>query len=70
MKTIYSEKHILRDSKTELFGGELVPPFECPVRVEHVVREINKRNFSKIIKPKHFGKEPLLKIHSEKYLDF
>ena len=23
MKTIYSEKHILRDPKTELFGGEL-----------------------------------------------
>lgn len=70
MKTIYSEKHILRDPKTELFGGELVPPFECPVRVEHVVKEINKRNFSKIIGPKHFGKEPLLKIHSEQYLNF
>lgn len=70
MKTIYSEKHILRDPKTELFGGELVPPFECPVRVEHVVKEINKRNFSKIIGPKHFSKEPLLRIHSEQYLNF
>ena len=26
MKTFYSEKHKLRDAKTELFGGQLVQP--------------------------------------------
>ena len=70
MKTFYSKEHILRDSKTELFGGELVPPFECPVRVEFVIEEITKRHFGEIIMPKHFGKEPLLRIHSSDYLDF
>ena len=30
MKTIYSEQHRLRDAKTELYGGELVTPFERP----------------------------------------
>ncbi len=37
MLTVYSEKHVLRDAKTELFGGRLVPPFECPVRAEIIL---------------------------------
>ena len=28
MKTFYSEIHKLRDANTELYGGELVKPFE------------------------------------------
>ena len=28
MKTIYSKNHILRNSKTELYGGELVKPLK------------------------------------------
>jgi hypothetical protein len=28
MLTVFSEKHKLRDAKTELYGGQLVPPFE------------------------------------------
>ena len=37
MLTVFSEKHALRDSATELYGGELVPPFECPIRAEYVL---------------------------------
>ncbi len=37
MLTVFSEKHALRDAKTELYGGVLVPPFECPVRAEHIL---------------------------------
>ena len=37
MKTVYTDKHKLRDAVSELCGGELVPPFECPVRAEHVL---------------------------------
>ncbi|MDG2064677.1 MAG: histone deacetylase family protein, partial [SAR324 cluster bacterium] len=34
MITIYSEKHRLRNAKTELFGGLLVPPYENPSRAD------------------------------------
>ena len=27
MQVVYSEKHRLRDARTELYGGELVAPF-------------------------------------------
>ncbi len=37
MLTVFSEKHKLRDAKTELYGGQLVPPFECPARVEYIL---------------------------------
>ena len=37
MKTIFSEQHRLRDAKTELYGGELVKPFERPSRADMVV---------------------------------
>jgi len=70
MKTIYSEKHILRDSKTELYGGELVPPLECPVRAEYIVKEIRKRNLGPILPPENQPRSTILRIHSEDYLDF
>lgn len=40
MKTIYSEQHRLRDARTELYGGELVPPFERPSRADMVIKAI------------------------------
>ena len=48
MEIIYSEEHKLRDSKTELSGGQLVPPFECPVRAEYVVDELKRRQVGDI----------------------
>lgn len=42
MRTVYTEKHALRDAKTELYGGEFVPPFECPVRAEYVLARVKE----------------------------
>ena len=42
MKTIYSKNHILRNSKTELYGGELVQPFERPERMEFIINAIKE----------------------------
>ena len=36
MKTFFSENHKLRDANTELYGGELVKPFERPQRLAQV----------------------------------
>ena len=51
MKTIYSKNHILRNSKTELYGGELVRPFECPERMEYILNQIHKENLGEILEP-------------------
>jgi len=70
MKTIYSEEHKLRDSKTELYGGQLVPPFECPVRAEYVIQEVEHRQLGDIILPQRFDRSRILRVHDADYLDF
>jgi hypothetical protein len=35
MITVYSDKHFLRNPRTELSGGELVTPHECAQRAEY-----------------------------------
>ncbi len=42
MRTIYTERHRLRDAKTELYGGELVQPFERPSRVDMVIKAVRE----------------------------
>ncbi len=40
MKTIFSEQHRLRDAKTELYGGELVQPFERLSRADIIIKAL------------------------------
>ena len=40
MLTVYTERHRLRAARSELYGGELVAPFECPERVERVLARV------------------------------
>ena len=63
MKTIYSKNHILRNSKTELYGGELVKPFERPERMEFIINEIKKRNLGPIIEPENMITDIIFKVH-------
>ena len=37
MITVYSEKHRLHAPKGEIFGGELVTPFESPFRADLIL---------------------------------
>ena len=70
MKTVYTKKHILRNSKTELFGGELVKPFERPERMEYILNEIKTRKLGPILDPVNFDMDIIYKIHDKKYVDF
>jgi len=70
MLTVYSEKHKLRDAKTELYGGELVPPFECPVRAEHILERLQSVKLGEVIAPDEFGLEPITRIHDPEFLNF
>ena len=70
MKTVYTKNHILRNSKTELFGGELVKPFERPERMEYILNEIKTRKLGQILDPVNFDMDIIYKIHDKKYVDF
>ena len=68
MKVIHTEEHRKRASQTELYGGELVPPFECPERVEHITAELAKRGYADLIAPDEFGMDPILAIHTPDFV--
>jgi acetoin utilization deacetylase AcuC-like enzyme len=70
MKVIYTEAHRKRASKTELYGGELVRPFECPERMDYILGRFRETEFGKIIAPHEVQSDALAKIHDKGYLSF
>lgn len=70
MQIIHTEKHHLRASKTELTGGVLVTPYECPERVAHILAELDRRGHSAPVEPEEFGMEPILRVHDGAYVEF
>ena len=70
MKTFYSEKHKLRDAKTELFGGQLVQPFERPSRAQYIYDRISEVGLGPIVAPEDHGMDPILAIHDAKFVQF
>ena len=70
MLTVFSEKHALRDARTELYGGELVPPFECPVRAEHILQRVNQVDLGDVIAPDEFDIDAITRIHDPGFIHF
>jgi acetoin utilization deacetylase AcuC-like enzyme len=70
MLTVFSEKHALRNPKTELHGGELVLPFECPVRAEYVLQRLQEVNLGEVVKPQDFSIDSITAIHDSDFLRF
>ncbi len=70
MITIYSEKHRLRNAKTELFGGLLVPPYENPSRADIILERVNSENLGEVSAPSEFGMEPVLALHDAGFVEF
>jgi acetoin utilization deacetylase AcuC-like enzyme len=70
MLTVFSEKHALRNSKTELVGGELVRPFECPERAEHVLKRVKEVALGNIISPSEFDINAITRVHNPEFLQF
>ena len=62
METIFTERHNLRNSKTELFGGQLVEPFERPSRAEYIIGRVREVELGPISEPDDFGMKPILAI--------
>lgn len=70
METIYSEKHRLRNAKTELYGGELVYPHERPSRVDYILNRLNEVQLGQISDPKEFGYDPIMAVHDPNFVQF
>ena len=70
MKTIYNTAHGQHRAEHEFFRGEKVPAFEKPERADWVLAAVERTKLGEIIAPKAHGDETLLKIHSERYVNF
>jgi acetoin utilization deacetylase AcuC-like enzyme len=70
MITYLNPVHALHQGKLEMFRGELVPCFEVPDRVDHVVKELQHRQLGPIRAPEAFDDCVLATIHPARYLDF
>ena len=70
MKTIYSEKHRLRDAKTELYGGQLVPPFERPSRADMILKAVRASNLGPVEEPVEHGLNPVFRVHDADFVAF
>jgi acetoin utilization deacetylase AcuC-like enzyme len=70
MKVIYTEDHRKRASKSELYGGELVAPFECPERIEFILQRLQQQSFGTVTAPHKVASNAVTKIHDANYLAF
>jgi len=70
MKTFYNHLHTQHHGKVEMFRGELVPCFEVPARVDHVLAELQSRKLGGVLQPHRFDDAALTGIHSPRYLNF
>jgi acetoin utilization deacetylase AcuC-like enzyme len=70
MITVFSEEHLLRNARTELYGGELVPPHECPQRAQFVLDRVRSVALGEVVVPTRFGLEPVLRVHDAEFVAF
>ncbi len=70
MITYFNAQHAQHQGKLEMFRGQLVPCFEVPDRVDHVLAELQRRKLGDLVTPEVFDNSALTGIHSPRYLDF
>ena len=70
MITVYSEKHRLRDAKTELSGGEFITPMETPARAETILASVRAADLGEVIEPTSHSLDSVLKLHDSGYIHF
>ena len=58
MKIIHSDDNRLHFPQGEIFGGELVTPFERPSRIEFVLNELRRRGHDDIGAPHRVLEDP------------
>lgn len=70
MISVYSEKHRLHFGQYELIDGKFVTPFECPDRLDRIMRRIEEVKLGDVVAPRDFGLDPVARVHSPDYIEF
>ena len=70
MRTFYTEEHSKRNARSELSGGALVSPHECPQRATIIRDRLLARGFGDIAQPEAYGLTPILRVHHENFVRF
>jgi acetoin utilization deacetylase AcuC-like enzyme len=70
MISIFSAQHALRNAQTELYGGQLVRPHECPERAEIVLERIRAVGLGEVRAPASHGLAPVLRVHDAEFVEF
>lgn len=70
MLTFQSENTKRRRAQTELDGGRLVAPYECPERVDMIIDAVRRRGLGEVRSPQVYGLDPILAVHDAGYVRF
>ncbi|MFN3491620.1 MAG: histone deacetylase family protein [Anaerolineales bacterium] len=71
MNIFYSEAHRKHYPPFEVFdGGQRVPYFENPDRIDKILSALNKTDWAKLMEPIDFGLDPILAVHDKDYINF
>lgn len=71
MNIFYSEEHRNHYPPFEVFdGGQRVPYFENPDRMDKILSALQKTDWANMIEPTDFGLEPILEVHDKDYINF
>ncbi|MEZ0307234.1 MAG: histone deacetylase family protein [Ramlibacter sp.] len=70
MITFYNDRHAEHHGKVEMFRGQLVPCFEIPSRLDHVLTELKARKLGAIESAPEFPLTAITRIHAQRYVDF
>lgn len=69
MRIIHSPLHALHDGGMEMHRGALVPCFEQPARVDHILAAIGRAGLA-VETPREYAAEALARVHDAGYLTF
>ena len=70
MITFHNQLHALHQGRQEMFRGRMVPCFEVPARVDHVLAQLEQRKLGPVQQPARFDEAVLAGIHAPLYLHF
>ena len=70
MKIVYTDEHRMHFPQGEVYGGELVTPFERPSRVEYILRELKSRKMTDFVAPAKLNMQTVKKVHDGGLLEF
>lgn len=70
MKIVLNNLFAQHQVQGEIHQGQMVPSFENPSRLQHIVKCFEDNGQADFTKPKDFGLGPITKIHDNDYIQF